>query len=750
MLLELELDGPVRGLAPGSSAKAGPMLWVATSGKVVGLDPATGALRLTLSSETQASIQAIAADQDSGDVWVVMGGVLARYTADGARLFTVALQGLERLAADAAGGCWTSDGDLLYRIALDGAVRFSRRPFPAGLPTVAVIADPSDLSGWAASGASLVRYSDDGAEGPRVSLWNGLGIDSLGLYADVIAPTVHITTPVDGAFVAEDRPSIELELADVGSGLDHGSLLLKANGAAFDATCTFDDTGGSAICTPDEGLPEAEIDLSAEIADLAGNLSDPAHATFTVDLTPPEITVITPADGLLTNQPQQTATGSVSEPAELHLNGAAVPLDEQNAFAYGPLTLAEGGNLLAFVATDRAGNQAETDVAVTVDTIPPAAVPAEAVATAGGAGGQVQVTAAAGAAEPGAAFTITNPANDAQVGGTVDPDGGFTASIEAAEGDTLEIVLTDGAGNSSPPTGVPVGQPLPPDPADVAPPLDETVVTDFSTSVEFLWNGTPPVQTGVAPGAMDPRRVAVLRGKVLDRAGQPVSGVTVTIISHPELGQTLTRADGTYDMAVNGGGRLRVAFEKADYLPVERALDTPWNDFRTLPDVVMIPLDAQVAEVQMDAGQMQTAQGSPVTDGDGTRRATVLVPAATTATMTLADGTTQALATVHIRATEYTVGDTGPNAMPAELPPTTAYTYCVDLTADEALAAGADRVDFSQPLPVYVDNFLHFHTGIHVPAGYLDEATGQWIPSPDGRVIFTIVGATRLLVNTRL
>ena len=436
LLLDLTLGRQIRGLALGHLQDGRAVLWAATNGEVTGLDPGTGATIASINPGPPASIKGVAVDAASGDVWMLRAGRLERYRSTGALIAAAGVNGLKLLASDAGGGCWSATTQNLYRIAADGAVLFSRRPFPTGGRIVAVIADPSDLSAWAASHSALVRYTDGGDEGLRVNLWNGLGIDSLGLYADVIAPTIHITSPADGAFLAEDRPSIELELADVGSGLDHGSLVLKANGTAFAATCTFDDTEGSAICTPDAALPETEIDLSAEIADLAGNLSDPAHAMFTVDMTPPEITVVTPADGLLTNQPQQTATGSVSEPSELHLNGTPVPLDEQNAFSYGPVTLVEGGNLLAFVATDRAGNQAETDVAVTLDTIPPAAVPAESVTTGGGSGGQVQVTVAAGAAEAGTTCTITNPANGAQAGGTVGPDGGFTASIAAAEGDT--------------------------------------------------------------------------------------------------------------------------------------------------------------------------------------------------------------------------------------------------------------------------------------------------------------------------
>jgi hypothetical protein len=143
---------------------------------------------------------------------------------------------------------------------------------------------------------------------------------------------------------------------------------------------------------------------------------------------------------------------------------------------------------------------------------------------------------------------------------------------------------------------------------------------------------------------------------------------------------------------------------------------------------------------------MQVAQGSPVTDADGARQATLLFPQGVQATMTLPDGTTQALTTLHVRATEYTVGDNGPDAMPAPLPPTSGYTYAVELSADEAVAAGATSVDFNVPIPVYVDNFLNFPVGTAVPAGWYDRQKAAWIPSDNGKVI-KIVGETNGLAD---
>jgi hypothetical protein len=73
--------------------------------------------------------------------------------------------------------------------------------------------------------------------------------------------------------------------------------------------------------------------------------------------------------------------------------------------------------------------------------------------------------------------------------------------------------------------------------------------------------------------------------------------------------------------------------------------------------------------------------------------------------------------------------------MPAVLPPTSAYTYAVELSIDEAIASGSDRVEFSQPVPFYVENFLDFPVGVAVPAGSFDRDQGEWLAEANGRVI---------------
>ncbi|MEO8380008.1 MAG: IPT/TIG domain-containing protein, partial [Acidobacteriota bacterium] len=277
--------------------------------------------------------------------------------------------------------------------------------------------------------------------------------------------------------------------------------------------------------------------------------------------------------------------------------------------------------------------------------------------------------------------------------------------------------------------------PVPPDPSTIAPPLPGTGGASLSDGVSFLYTGAAPIQTGVAAGTIEARRVAVVRGFVATVSGAPLAAARVTIADRPEFGSTLSRGDGRFDLAVNGGEVLTVRVEKSGHLSADRYVKVPWQDFVAVDAIRLVALDPAVNVVTSNSSAAQIARGSVVTDSSGTRRATMIFLPGTGASMKMADDTAQPLGTLNVRATEYSVGTDGATAMPASLPPQSAYTYCVEFSVDEARTAGARSVDFSQPVPVYVENFLGFSTGTRVPSAFYDASRRIWVPTPDGRVI---------------
>ena len=336
---------------------------------------------------------------------------------------------------------------------------------------------------------------------------------------------------------------------------------------------------------------------------------------------------------------------------------------------------------------------------------------------------------------------------------TADSKGGFVVTLAGIPGDVYTVVVADPAGNASDPVDI-ASSNLPPDPASVAPALDLTAITPLHDATAFLYSGPYPIQTGVAQDTIEAKRVALVRGKIMDRNNNPLPGVTITIKDHPEFGQTLSRADGLFDMAVNGGGGLTVDYQKEGFLPVQRQVTAPWQDYAYADDVVMIPLDPHVSLIDLNTNtSLQVAQSTLVRDADGMRRTTLLFPPGTTATMTLLDGTLKPLTKLHVRATEYTLGPNGPLAMPGPLPPASGYTYAVELSADEVLAEGikvhGKDVIFNQTVYNYVENFLDIEIGAAVPSGYYDASRHAWLPDQDGVVlkILALEGG-RALIDT--
>lgn len=277
---------------------------------------------------------------------------------------------------------------------------------------------------------------------------------------------------------------------------------------------------------------------------------------------------------------------------------------------------------------------------------------------------------------------------------------------------------------------------LPPDPDSIATAPSNGVVSLIYDSVAFLFTGTNAIQTGVSVGAIDALRVIVLRGNVLDQVGVPLSGVTVTVNNHSELGQTLTRTNGAYDLVVNGGGPVSVNFAKTGYLSIQRTLDLPWQDYVPVDDVVLKTADTNVMVATLPATNAQVVYGTLQTDTNGSRRALVIIPANTRAYVFTQAGATQETSTLTTRLTEFTVGTNGPSAMPGDLGPMVAYTYALELAAEEAQIkiAGRDTL-FSTNVYFYVDNFLGMPTGIQVPMAYYNDENSAWIPSSNGRVV---------------
>ncbi|MCC7064830.1 MAG: hypothetical protein IT456_18605 [Planctomycetes bacterium] len=251
------------------------------------------------------------------------------------------------------------------------------------------------------------------------------------------------------------------------------------------------------------------------------------------------------------------------------------------------------------------------------------------------------------------------------------------------------------------------------------PPIDRSAQTQLFAATSFLYTGRSAVQVGVAPGTIKEERVALIRGRVVDALGKGVASVRIAVEGHAEFGETKTREDGQYDLAVNGGGALVLDFSLSGYIPVHRRVESAWQEYVPVENVILTRLDPVVTHVDLSqtAQPFVVASGSVRSDASGTRQSRLLFARNTTAQLRLPTGTTHPIGNLAVHATEFTVGTGGPAAMPADLPDSSAYTYAVDFAVEQAMQAGATGVEFTQPVINYVENFIGFSVGTPVPCG---------------------------------
>jgi RHS repeat-associated protein len=538
---------------------------------------------------------------------------------------------------------------------------------------------------------------------------------------DTAVPGLTITSPAPGALTNQSSIAVS------GTISDQTPTTVAVNGTAATVTNNTSYTATVPLTAQGNNL------LTVVATDANGRHRDSTR-TVVRDTQNPTLSVTAPADGFSTPNASVTVTATASDANGVTVNTNGTPLTLSGGSYSGSVALTPGSNVLLTTATDGAGNTTTDTRTVTRDVSVALTVSAP---TEGATTSADSIT-VSGTVSPTTGVTVT-------AAGFLLPvtAGAFSGKVPLDPGlNTISVLATNGVSNTTVVRHVTRSLPsgLPPDPVTVAPALDRTAATPLASATSFLYTGANPIQTGVTANAINPARAAVLRGRVLSRSGNALPGATVSVLNHPEWGQTLSRADGNYDLAVNGGGLLTLKYEMSGYIGGQRQVDAPLQDYRYVEDVALVHLDGQVTNIDL-SGPAQVARGTPVTDSDGTRQATLIFKPGTLATMVFPNGSTQPLSSLAVRATEFTVGNTGLAAMPGQLPATSAYTYAAELSVDQAVAAGATSVQFSQPVPYYLENFLGFAVGTAVPAGYYDRQQGKWIATPDGRVI-KIVGVT--------
>jgi len=115
---------------------------------------------------------------------------------------------------------------------------------------------------------------------------------------------------------------------------------------------------------------EGVYTLAVSGTDEAGNKTELDPVTFTIDKTPPTMTITSHTDGQIVTEPQAVIAGASDDAVTVNVNGVVSDLDF-NAKTYktpSALPLLEGENIIAVTGIDRAGNPGTKSVRIILDT----------------------------------------------------------------------------------------------------------------------------------------------------------------------------------------------------------------------------------------------------------------------------------------------------------------------------------------------------------------------------------------------
>ncbi|MEM6456535.1 MAG: hypothetical protein AAF772_15695, partial [Acidobacteriota bacterium] len=158
---------------------------------------------------------------------------------------------------------------------------------------------------WVGAAVALARCAtaqDAVVQGDAIFADGFESATSMAWRETVPAVELRVIAPLPGARVNDARAPLVLDATTItGVAVDVASIAIAYDdGEPLAAACVVEADGRTFTCAPDADYAEGPVALSARAFDLLGRPSRDVAATFTVDVTPPEIAVTSPIDGLRT------------------------------------------------------------------------------------------------------------------------------------------------------------------------------------------------------------------------------------------------------------------------------------------------------------------------------------------------------------------------------------------------------------------------------------------------------------------
>ena len=459
-------------------------------------------------------------------------------------------------------------------------------------PTGSVTSDGTVVTGTGEAGATIRITDPEGVEiGTATVAANGTYSAALTM-PQVNGEMLAITQADDAGNVSIPAtavaPDITAPAAPTGSVSATGAIVTGTGEAG--ATIRITSATGQLLATAivaangsySATLSTPQVDgesLTLVQADAAGNISPP------VPLTAPDITAPdAPTAAIAVNGGSVTGTGEA---------GATVTVRDADGMILGTGVVAAGGSYtvtlspaqrngeaLSVTQTDGAGNESGNVPLTAPDLTAPDAPTA--IVSANGA----TVT---GTGEAGATITITNEAGVIIGTALVAANGSYTVVLTTpqANGQTIDVIQTDAAGNVSPETSVDAPDvTAPPAPANLA-------IDDSGTVVTGIGEAGATVEVRDGTGTLIGTGVIAANGSFLVTLSSPQVGGEDLTVTQTDL------AGNQSDPGIVGAPFDIVAFDNStialvDLLPVTNPVNHGNASYVALVSLDVLDLDAQV------------------------------------------------------------------------------------------------------------------------------------------------------------
>ena len=314
-------------------------------------------------------------------------------------------------------------------------------------------------------------------------------------------------------------------------------------------------------------------------SDAAGNVSPQLPLTAPDTTAPIAPTAAIAANGgSVTGQGEAGATITVRDAGGAILGTATVGANGSYVVALSPAQL--NGERLSVVQADAAGN-ASPDIGVTAPDHTPPAAPTAAVSGTG--------TLVTGTGEAGATVTVTNAAGVVIGTAVVGVDGIYSVTLTQvqANGETVGVIQTDGAGNASTPVSI-----VAPDITAPGAPVN-LAVDAAGTTLTGIGEAGASVQVRDGQGALIGTAVVGSDGRFSVNLSSPqVGGQDLTVTQTDGAGnQSIAAVVGApFDIAAFDNSTIALI----DLLPVSTAVNHGTANYTVLLSLGALNLDAQV------------------------------------------------------------------------------------------------------------------------------------------------------------